>query len=96
MGSLRDLKGRPVIKTKPVKKKSTLSKLYSYSLSDRDSRPCPYCGSPSYAEFVDIGVGMEQCSPYLCENCGASQIGTYDDSNLSSEEERTGWYKGWV
>jgi hypothetical protein len=29
---------------------------------------CPNCGFPDCrADFVDIGVGEEQCGPYVCE-----------------------------
>lgn len=70
-----------------------------------DPKPCPYCGFPCHADFVDIEVGMLQCGPYFCENCGASQIGPYDDTDLYlfneitnktrillEKEKQTGWY----
>ena len=45
------------------------------------------------ADFVDIGVGMQQCGPYHCDNCHASEIGPYDeDRKLSVIENKTGWY----
>lgn len=54
---------------------------------------CPYCDTVCRADFVDIGVGMQQCGPYHCDNCFASEIGPYDDERpLTAEEERTGWY----
>lgn len=54
---------------------------------------CPYCGTVCRADFVDIGVGMQQCGPYHCDNCFASEIGPYDDERpLTAEERRTGWY----
>lgn len=33
---------------------------------------CPNCDAPLEAEFVDIGVGEQQCTPYRCTNpeCG--------------------------
>lgn len=34
-----------------------------------DKPVCPACGGPVEAEFVDIGVGSEQCGPYSCEKC---------------------------
>ncbi len=54
---------------------------------------CPYCGAECEAEFVDIGVGMQQCSPYMCMTCHAYEIGPYDDEKvLTPEEQKTGWY----
>lgn len=54
---------------------------------------CPYCRAICRADFVDIGVGFQQCGPFYCEECGASEIGAYDEPRtLTSEEERTRWY----
>lgn len=30
---------------------------------------CPQCGGECEAEFVDIGVGMQQVTPYGCVDC---------------------------
>ena len=30
---------------------------------------CPICGGEATAEYVDIGVGMQQCTPFGCEDC---------------------------
>ncbi len=54
--------------------------------------PCPWCGSPCEADFVDIGVGMMQCGPYHCHDCGASECGPNDDLESLTPEERS---KGW-
>lgn len=35
-----------------------------------DQTKCPKCGAIAVADFVDIGVGMQQCGPYSCETCG--------------------------
>lgn len=51
-----------------------------------DPIPCPYCTSPCHADFVDVGVGMVQCGPYHCEECGASEIGP----ELQYEEKKDG------
>jgi hypothetical protein len=54
---------------------------------------CPYCKTPCTADFVDIGVGFQQCGPYHCEQCGASEIGPYDEPReLTGAEKSTGWY----
>ena len=56
---------------------------------------CPYCGELCEADFVDIGVGMQQCGPFHCESCLATQIGPFDDNSaraLSDDERQTGWY----
>lgn len=55
--------------------------------------PCPYCNTPCHADFVNVDVGMVQCGPYHCLQCGASQIGPHDDEReLTDEEKKTGWY----
>lgn len=65
---------------------------YAYG-EHEPTRPCPYCGTHCRADFVDIGVGMQQCGPYHCDTCFASEIGPFDDKRpLSADEERTGWY----
>lgn len=54
---------------------------------------CPYCDTICRADFVDVGVGFTQCGPYHCEECGASEIGPYDEEReLSDIEKATGWY----
>ncbi|HGH7178522.1 TPA: hypothetical protein ACJMKL_000662 [Bacillus luti] len=42
---------------------------------DTPTRECPYCKSYMEADWVDVGVGMVQCGPYHCYECGASEIG---------------------
>lgn len=65
---------------------------YTYG-EHEPTQNCPYCQTVCRADFVDIGVGMQQCGPYHCDNCLASEIGPYDEERpLSEEEERTGWY----
>lgn len=65
---------------------------YTYG-EHEPTEPCPYCGTICRADFVDIGVGMQQCGPYHCENCHASQIGPYDSERVLTDREReTGWY----
>ena len=34
---------------------------------------CPECGKKAEADFVDIGVGSQQISPYYCPDCGWTQ-----------------------
>ena len=60
---------------------------------------CPYCGTPCECEWVDVGVGIAQCGPYHCDQCGAYQMGSdeYEGKNkdkASPEELQMGWYKG--
>ena len=55
---------------------------------------CPYCGTLCHADFVDVGVGMVQCGPFHCVECGASERGAYDEPReLSDIEKKTGWYE---
>ena len=43
-------------------------------------RQCPICDSTNIdAEFVDIGVGEQQVTPYVCGDCGSWQVGPYDE-----------------
>lgn len=57
------------------------------------NRTCPYCKADDCeAEWVDVGVGLVQSGPYVCRNCGASEIGVYDKKEVTSEEKNSGWY----
>lgn len=54
---------------------------------------CPYCEAWCECDLVDVGVGMVQCGPFHCDQCGASQIGPYDqERELTAAEKQTGWY----
>lgn len=65
---------------------------YAYG-EHEPTQPCPYCRTICRADFVDVGVGMQQCGPYHCESCGASEIGSFDEPrDLSEAERKTGWY----
>lgn len=65
---------------------------YCYGEQEPKER-CPYCGALCCADFVDIGVGFQQCGPYHCEGCGSSQIGPNDeDRPLTDDEADKGWY----
>lgn len=57
--------------------------------------PCPYCGAMCSAEFVDVGVGMAQVSPYVCEVCHAVEASPHTDEFLSRPDydPETGWYR---
>lgn len=54
---------------------------------------CPYCGEIIYCDEVDIGIGWQQCGPYHCEACGASEMHPNDTLPLDEDEEETGFYK---
>lgn len=50
------------------------------------SRSCPDCGGTDLeAEFVDIGVGEQQVTPYHCNTCGWQERNPYDDDELLDE-----------
>ena len=60
---------------------------------DTWTQDCPYCKTVCDADFVDNGIGMQQCGPFHCDNCGASQIGPFDkERTLSAQEQDKGWY----
>jgi hypothetical protein len=50
---------------------------------------CPYCGEECEAEFVDIGVGMQQVTPYECHKCHAYQAGPYDKPEYHQDFDDT-------
>jgi hypothetical protein len=55
-------------------------------------KTCPICDSENIdAEFVDIGVGEQQCTPYVCGDCGSWQVGPYDEPQPNLVI-RFGWY----
>ena len=55
---------------------------------------CPYCNTTDCkADWCDVGVGLVQCGPFICQECGASSIGPYDKNDLTEEEKRTGWFR---
>lgn len=63
------------------------------SAYEQETRPCPYCGIICNADYVDVGVGLQQCGPFHCDTCGASEIGSFDEERpLTEQEEKTGWY----
>jgi hypothetical protein len=67
----------------------------SYSNYDA-RRVCPYCTYPDCsADWVDVEVGLVQCGPFICDHCGACEIGPYDHASetmLQEIERKTRWY----
>ncbi|KMM51651.1 hypothetical protein ACH95_23335 [Bacillus glycinifermentans] len=59
---------------------------------DTPLKKCPYCGEECEADFVDNGVGMVQCGPYHCYNCGASEIGP--EMEFEDLVDKDGHYAG--
>jgi len=57
---------------------------------DTPTHPCPYCHKPCEADWVDNGVGMQQCGPYHCFACGASEIGP--EMKFEELTDENGWY----
>ena len=53
---------------------------------------CPYCDADCEAEYVDVGVGLKQVTPHVCDYCHAVQAGPYDGPRDDYDPE-TGWYK---
>ena len=57
---------------------------------------CPYCGYSCDAEWESYGSCYIQVAPYRCNQCGATEIGIYDNNEnyeFSEQENRLGWYK---
>lgn len=53
---------------------------------------CPYCGFPCSADYVDVGVGMQQCGPYFCQACKACQHHPEDSEPTDDAGIITGWH----
>ena len=52
-----------------------------------DHIQCPKCGGPCEADFVDTGVGEQQCGPYRCMECGwIETIPDYDFDVVTEED----------
>ena len=68
-----------------------------HSTPDKDkAEKCPYCGEEIYCDWVDVGVALQQCGPYHCHSCGASQISPFEKNveEITTEEEREkGFFK---
>jgi hypothetical protein len=55
---------------------------------------CPWCKTEGCeADWVDIGIGLQQCGPFVCPNCEATSIGAFDKKIATEEEAKAGWYK---
>lgn len=56
---------------------------------------CPYCNNKEcYADWVDVEIGLVQCGPFFCEDCGACEIGPYDTkTELTANEKKYYWYE---
>lgn len=61
---------------------------------------CPWCGLPTDAEFVDIGVAMQQVTGGHCfgtqtePGCGAHEMGPYLVGGFISEVEMASLWRG--
>jgi hypothetical protein len=56
---------------------------------------CGWCDGKADAEYIDNGVGMQQVAAGVCGDCGATQVGPYDDnSRLEAHERKRGWTWG--
>ena len=52
-----------------------------------DQRECPKCGKIAVADFVDNGVGMQQCGPFSCEACGWVEDTSHLDALLPLDDD---------
>jgi len=53
---------------------------------------CPYCDGFVECEYVDIGVGFQQVTPFQCVECLSTQMTFYHDNTGATEGEK--WF-GW-
>lgn len=56
-----------------------------------DQIKCPKCGQIAVADFVDIGVGMQQSGPFGCEACG--WVEDHSSPDLAALDDECG---GWL
>lgn len=58
---------------------------------------CGWCESEDIdCDYVDIGVGWVQCTPYTCGFCGAIQMSgneLWGEKQGTEEEREIGWWK---
>jgi ribosomal protein S27AE len=52
-----------------------------------DQSICPKCGGVAVADFVDIGVGMQQSGPFGCEWCGWCEESPNNLFEMSDEDD---------
>jgi hypothetical protein len=56
---------------------------------------CPYCGNAECnAEYVDIGVGLQQATPHECGACGAVELSAeqlFRGTEFTPAEMAFGW-----
>ena len=58
------------------------------------TKTCPWCKTEGCeADWVDVGIGLVQCGPFVCPNCDATSIGAYDSTKATAEEKEAGWYR---
>lgn len=55
---------------------------------------CRWCGKPTEAEFVDIGVGYQQVTGGRCWDCGADEMGPYLVGGRITEVEWVTLWRG--
>ena len=61
---------------------------------ETETLTCPYCGMEGCeADYVDVGIGLVQCGPHYCTECGASSVGPFDTRELTDREKETRWYE---
>ena len=53
---------------------------------------CRWCGTTTYAEFVDVGVGMVQVTGGHCPECWGLELAPHQiDGPITEVEMATGW-----
>ncbi len=55
---------------------------------------CPFCGGLAECETTHNGVGLQQTQPYICNDCGSTQMNPWgEETNATEEEKRFGWWR---
>ena len=54
----------------PIKASADIAQLENICFKE-PTKPCPVCGWPAHANWVDIGFGAysQQAGPYRCDSC---------------------------
>lgn len=59
---------------------------YRTNKFNEEERKCPECGEWAHADFVDNGVELQQCGPYVCKKCGWCQTNELKDLLLALKD----------
>lgn len=54
---------------------------------------CPFCGGLAQCETMHNGVCSQQSQPYICDDCGSTEMSPWQTPQGTEEELKYGWYR---